>query len=116
MSRDELEAIQPEPPSELDDAPQQETERDVATADALKKKAEAESALQDVQLRKSYAKGIFGAAFAWLAFSAVTVVLAGCEVLKLPESAIGLLIGSATADLLGMLTIIVRNLFPRRDG
>ncbi len=73
---------------------------------------------QDLDLRKGYAKGLFSLAGGWLGFVALLIILSGVEAIpfSLADSVLNGLIASATVDIVGLLAVVVRNLFPRRDG
>jgi hypothetical protein len=95
------------------------TQADAQTAEQLNQQrygAQTEGQKQDIQERKKYARLFFYLSCAWLVAIVAIILLQGCRPFsfKLSDSIVLAMIGSTTANVLGILFIVAKYLFPNR--
>jgi hypothetical protein len=128
MPSPSLDAIRPDRTGEIDDRAKREEsyfdrvresyDIEKLRLESEKRQHELDSLRQDADLRKQFARRIFWLLIAWLLTVLIALIIDGFKIgiadhsFTLPDSVLLALIGSTTANVIGIFLIVVHYLFP----
>ena len=103
------------------ETPDENTEKEINDYDRQMQKATVYDKVQNIKLRKKFAWALFWLTVGWLIAIYFAVFLVGFGGVwkfsfTLSDKVLIALITSTTINVLGLFTIVIRNLFPNKDG